>query len=228
MQRTATLKKTSAVNFNRILALIYLVMAFGMVITAVVSSSVSTNPEVMKRILFSPWFVFGLFILQIIVVGVLAAAVQRLSPIAALLLFFLYAALTGVSISAIFIYYSQSTIAYTFWLTAGMFLLTSLIGLVINRDLGGLGMFLLLALMGWMCGWIFTWFLPYPGLNQFMNFTGVLIFAGLTTYDTQRLKIMTKEMEGKQGMFGMVVLGALALYLDFINMFLLLLRTSRR
>jgi len=95
-----------------------------------------------------------------------------------------------------------------------------------NRSIG---YGLLLALMGWMFAWIFVWIFPAsPGLNQAMNFTGILLFAALTVWDTQRLKMLAAQMEGQRGMGGMIVVGALALYLDFINLFLLLLRTSRR
>jgi hypothetical protein len=167
--------------------------------------------------------------LQIIVVVWLSAAVMRMSAGMALLLFLVYSALTGLALSSIFIYYSQSTIAYTFWVTAGMFLLGSIVGLFIKGDMSGVGRFLMLALLGWLFGWIFVLFFPLsPGLNQMMNFTGILLFAGLTVWDTNRLKQLSTELEGKQGMGGLVVIGALALYLDFINLFLLLLRTSRR
>jgi uncharacterized protein len=229
MTRAATMQATSEVRFSRFLAGVYLVMAVGLAITAVVSSWVSTNEALMLRIFTSPWLAFGLFLLQVIIVVSLSAAVMRLSPAVAFLLFLGYAALTGVTISSIFIYYSKSTIAYTFWVAAGMFLFSSVIGFFIKRDLSGIGMFLLLALMGWMFAWVFVWFFPSsPGLNQAMNFTGILLFAALTVWDTQRLKMLAAQMEGQRGMGGMIVVGALALYLDFINLFLLLLRASRR
>lgn len=229
MTRATTMQATSEVRFNRFLAGVYLVMAVGLAITALVSSWVSTNEALLFRLATSPWLAFGLFLLQIVIVVAISAAVTRLSPFAALLLFLGYAALTGITISWIFIYYSQSTIAYTFWVTAGMFLFSSVVGFFIKRDLGGIGMFLLLALMGWMFAWILVWFFPFsPGLNQAMNFTGILLFAALTVWDTQRLKLLSAQLEGKRGMGGMIVVGALALYLDFINLFLLLLRTSRR
>jgi hypothetical protein len=159
----------------------------------------------------------------------LSAAVMRLSPGVAFLLFLVYSALTGLTISSIFIYYSKSTIAYTFWVAAGMFLFSSIVGLFIRRDLSGAGTFLLLALMGWLFGYIFTLlFPPTAGFNQLMNFTGILLFAVLTVWDTQRLKQLSAQLEGRQGMGGLVIIGALALYLDFINLFLLLLRASRR
>jgi hypothetical protein len=229
MAQAKAIPATSAVRFNRFLAAVYLVMALGMAITALVATSVSTNPELMKRILFYPWFTFGLFMLQIIVVVWLSAAVTRMKPAMALLLFLFYSALTGLALSSIFIYYSQTTIAYTFWVTAGMFLFSSVVGFFIKGDMSGVGRFLMLALLGWMFGWIFVLFFPLSsGLNQAMNFTGILLFAGLTVWDTNRLKQISQDLEGKQGMGGLVIIGALALYLDFINLFLLLLRTSRR
>jgi uncharacterized protein len=229
MAQAKAIHATSAVRFNRFLALVYLVMAVGMAVTALVATSVSNNPELMKRILFYPWFTFGLFMLQIIVVVWLSAAVMRMSPGFAFLLFLVYSALTGLALSSIFIYYSQTTISYTFWVAAGMFLFGSLVGFFIKGDMSGVGRFLMLSLLGWLFGWIFLIFFPFsPGLNQAMNFTGIMLFAGLTVWDTNRLKQLASDMEGKQGMGGMVVIGALALYLDFINLFLLLLRTSRR
>ena len=226
---TRTLPASRAVAFPRFLALVYLVMAIGMAITALVATSVSTNKELVMRIMYNPWVAFGLFILQIIVVVAISAAVTRLSAGVAFLLFLFYSALTGVALSSIFIYYSQTTIAYTFWITAGMFLFTSLIGLVLKRDISGMGMFLLLILMGWTFGMVLTWFFPFAqAFNQLMNFTGIILFAALTVWDTQRLKQLSEKLEGTQGMGGLVVIGALALYLDFINLFLLLLRTSRR
>jgi hypothetical protein len=229
MAQARAVPAATEVRFNRFLALVYLVMAVGMAVTAWVASSVSNNEELIKRILFDPWFAFGLFMIQIIVVVWLSAAVMRMSPAVAFLLFLFYSALTGLALSTIFIYYSQSVISYTFWVAAGMFLFSSIVGFFIKGDMSAVGRFLLLALMGWLFGWIFVLFFPFSqGLNQLMNFTGILLFAGLTVWDTNRLKQISKELEGKQGMGGLVVIGALALYLDFINLFLLLLRTSRR
>ena len=229
MAQAKTMQAASEVRFNRFMAGVYLVMAIGLAVTAFVATGVSSNEDLMLRILTDGWFVFGLFMIQIILVGVLSAAVMRLSPFVAFLLFLLYSALTGVTISTIFIYYSQATISYTFWVTAGMFLFASIVGLFIKRDLSGLGMFLMLALAGWLFGYMFTiFFSTSAGFDRGMNFLGILLFAGLTVWDTNRLKKLSTELEGKQGMGGIIVIGALALYLDFINLFLLLLRTSRR
>lgn len=229
MAQAQALPVAKTMAFNRYMAQIYLTMALGLAITAVVSQGVYANEDLMLRILFNPWFAFGLFMLQIFLVVGISAAVMRLSPGVAFLLFLLYSALTGVAISSIFIYYSQSTIFYTFWMAAGMFLFCSVVGMFIKTDLSGMGLFLLLALMGWTFGLFLTWFFPFAeGLNQLMNFSGILLFAALAVWDTQRLKVLTAQLEGSRSRGGIVVIGALALYLDFINLFLLLLRTSRR
>lgn len=127
MAQAVAVKAATEVRFNRFLALVYLVMALGLGVTALVSSWVYSNEALMRRILVDPWFTFGLFILQIFIVFMLSAAVLRMSPGGAFLLFMLYSAITGVSISAIFFYYSQSQIAYTFGVAAGMFLFSSLV-----------------------------------------------------------------------------------------------------
>ncbi len=228
MQQTATMSAGSQIRINRFLAGVYFVMALGMVVTALVSTWVASNKELLLRIATDPWLAFGLFILQMILVVALSAAVMRLSPAVALLIFLLYSALTGLTISTIFIYYSQSLIASTFWLTAGMFFLSSLVGFFIKKDLGGAGLFLLMLLLGWTFSWFLVWIFPSPMMSQAMNITGIALFAALTVWDTQRLKLMAQQMEGKQGYGGLVVLGALSLYLNFINMFLLLLRARSR
>ena len=229
MAKTATMQAKSEVRINRFLALVYMIMALGMIVTALVASQVSSNKELVTRIMIDPWFAFGLFIIQLVIVAALSAAVMRMSPAVAFLLFLFYSGLTGLTISGIFIFYTQSVIAHTFWIAAGMFFLTSIVGLVIKRDLSGIGLFLLMALMGWIFSGFFIWIFPFSqGLNQAYNFSGILLFSALTAWDTQRLKELAKQMEGRQGMGGLVVLGALSLYLDFINLFLLLLRTSRR
>jgi len=214
---------------QRFLTLVYLVMAAGMAVTAWVSSSVSSNPEMVRRILFDPWFTWGLFFIQLALVAFLSAAVMRMAPAVAFLVFIAYAALTGVSLSAIFLVYSQATITSAFVVAAGMFLLSSLAGLLIRRDLSGGGQFLLMILLGWLFAYMVSWFFPVTSLfSQTTTAVGILLFAGLTVWDTQRLKQLASELAGRQGMGGMVVLGALALYLDFINLFLLLLRRSSR
>lgn len=227
--QTTAVQTGSEVRFNRFLALVYLVMTIGMIVTALVATWVAGNEQLIQRILFRPWFTFGLFIVQMILVTVLSAAVMRLSAGAAFIIFLLYSALTGMTLSSIFIFYSDTTITNAFWMAAGMFLLSSVVGLFIRKDLSGIGRFLMLVLLGWIFGLFMSFFFPASsGFNDVMNITGIILFAALTVWDTQQLKQLSQDLEGKQSMGGLVVLGALKLYLDFINLFLLLLRTSRR
>jgi len=226
MQQTQTLQPAQQIRFNRFLASVYFIMTIGMVVTALVATLVSSNKEFMLRLVTSPWLAFGLFLVQIVLVTALSASVMRINPGIALLLFLLYSALTGLTLSSIFLYYSQTAIASAFWLAAGMFLLTSLVGFFIKTDLRPLGSFLMMALLGYLFGWIIVWF--FPEISYAWNFMGILLFAGLTVWDTQRLRQLSTQLEGQQGAIGMAVLGALMLYLDFINLFLLILRTSRR
>ncbi len=107
MAQARAVPAASEVRFNRFLASVYLVMAVGMAVTALVATSVNNNPALMKRILFDPWFTFGLFMIQLIVVVWLSAAVMRMSPAVAFLLFLFYSALTGLALSSIFIYYQH-------------------------------------------------------------------------------------------------------------------------
>lgn len=184
-----------------------------MLVTALVATQVSTNEELITRITFDPWFAFGLFLVQIVIGVLLSAAIMRLSPAIALLIFLFYSALTGLSIFGIFIFYTQSVIAHTFWIAADMFFLTGIVELVVKRDLSSLGLFLLMMLVGWLFSCICLWFFPFSqGLNQAYNFTGILIFTGLTAWDTQRLKELGKQLEGRQGAGGLAALGALSLF----------------
>ena len=120
MAQAQAIPVAKPVAFNRYFALIYLTMAVGLAITAAVSQGVYSNPDLMRRILFNPWFAFGLFLLQIFLVVGISAAVMRLSPGVAFLLFLLYSALTGIAISSILHLLQPSTIFYTFWMAAGM------------------------------------------------------------------------------------------------------------
>jgi FtsH-binding integral membrane protein len=213
-------------RINAFLAQVYLVMALGLAITGFVASWTSNNITLLLRINMMPGFAFGIFIVQIILVVALSAAVMRMSPAVAFLLFLLYSALTGLTFASLFIIYTESEIAQVFWLTAGVFLATSLFGIVFKRDLSAAGNILFMLLLGWTLAWIFSWF--FPTFNMLLTYVGIALFVGLTAYDTQRLKDIGQQLDTHPARGGLVVVGALALYLDFINMFLLLLRASRR
>ncbi|NJN54558.1 MAG: Bax inhibitor-1/YccA family protein [Anaerolineae bacterium] len=148
---------------------------------------------------------------------------------AAALLFLVYAALTGLTLSTIFLVYSQAQISSVFWITAGTFLITSLVGFVIKIDLAKTGGILFMLLCGWSLAWIMSFiFWPDSNFNWTLNFVGIALFVGLTAWDTAALKVMAQQLDTHPARGGLMVLGALKLYLDFINLFLLLLRASNR
>jgi FtsH-binding integral membrane protein len=228
MAQASTISTVSEKRINTFMGQVYLLMAVGMVVTALVATWVTNSLRLQFVLISSPMLSFGLFILQIVIVVALSAAVMRLSPAVAALLFLLYAALTGLVLSSLFLVYSEEQIASVFWVTAGMFLLMSLVGLITGRDLSGAGGILLMLLLGWIVAWFFSWLFNLSEVNWALTFIGIALFAGLTAWDTQRLKQIGKQMDEHPAKGGVAVLGALTLYLDFINLFLLMLRASRR
>jgi FtsH-binding integral membrane protein len=204
-------------------------MTLGLVITAVVAAWVSASPT-MLRLIFTNWWVpLGLFVVQIILVVALTAAISRLSTGAAVALFVAYAALLGVTLSAIFIVYTDASIATTFLVTGGTFGAMSVFGFVTKRDLTKLGSLMVMLLIGFVLGSLLNIFLRSSALYWILTYAGIAIFVGLIAYDTQRIKRMAASgLAGGRNHSGIVVMGALALYLDFINLFLLLLRIFGR
>jgi hypothetical protein len=203
-------------------------MTVGLAVTGLVSVWVSQQLELLLRISMNPWIAFGLFIVQIGIVAWLSASVGRMSAGIAALLFLLYSALTGLTISTIFLIYTQEQIAQVFWLTAGTFLVTGLFGLLFKRDLSAAGNILFMLLCGWTLAWMFSWFFPYSNFNWGLTYIGIALFVGLTAWDVQQLKMLGQQIGSHPARGGLVVVGALKLYLDFINLFLLILRASRR
>jgi uncharacterized protein len=216
------------VKVNRFVAQVYLLMTLGLAITGVTSTAIAANKDFLLRLATSPWLAFGLFIIQIAIVGVLAGAVMRMKAGVAFVLFILYAGLTGVTLSTLFLYYSQSDISSVFWMTAGTFFLASLVGLITKKDMSSAGMVLVMLLLGWSFMWLMSWFIPYSNFNWAMNFIGIALFVGLAAWDSNRIKNIGAQVGTHPTRGGLVVIGALALYLDFINLFLLMLRASRR
>ncbi len=215
-------------RLNTFMAQVYLLMTAGMIVTAVVSSGVASNLRLLIRINQNPWLAFGLLIVQMVLVVALSAAALKMKPVVAALVFLLYAALTGVTLSTIFLVYSDEQIASVFWITAGTFFVTSLIGLVTKRDMSRGGGVLFMLLAGWTVAWLFSLLIPAGNFNWFLNFVGVALFAALTAWDANRVKAIGQQIDQHPARGGLVVIGALSLYLDFINLFLLILRASNR
>ena len=203
---------------------VYAWMAAGLALTAVVAWYVAAN--------FGPIFqtiglggFFGLFAVQLILVFTISAAVQRISAPVATALFLLYAALNGVTLSGIVLAYTHAAIASAFLVTAGMFGAMSIYGFVTRRDLSAWGSLLFMGLIGLILASVVSLFWHNTLFQVAINYLGVLIFVGLTAYDTQRLKVIALQTAGVPQLASrLAISGALALYLDFLNLFLFLLR----
>jgi FtsH-binding integral membrane protein len=203
---------------------VYAWMSAGLALTAVVAWWVSTQPELMARVIHGPLF-FICIIAELALVFTVAAAVQRISAGVATALFMLYAALNGLTLSIIFVAYTQAVLSGAFIITAGMFAAMSIYGHVTKRDLTAFGSLLFMGLIGIVLASVVSLFWANSMLTTIINYVGVFVFIGLTAYDTQRLRQLAVATQGNAAVAARLsVNGALMLYLDFINLFLFLVR----
>jgi FtsH-binding integral membrane protein len=198
-------------------------MFAGLAITALVAFAVAQSPALVVGIARNPFAYWGLMIAQLGLVIVLSARVEKMASSTAAMLFIAYSALTGVTFSFILLAYTGASIATTFLVCAGMFGALALYGTTTSRSLAGWGQFLFMGLVGVVLASIVGMFWQNDGLQFVLGFIGVIVFTGLTAYDAQRLKQMALMTSAGQ-MGSHAIVGALALYLDFINLFLMLLR----
>jgi uncharacterized protein len=205
----------------------YLWMMVGLAVTGLVSAFTVKSPFMLSLIYNPPIVFFGLLVVEIILVIVLAAAIMRLPTGVANTLFFVYAALNGLTLSGIFYAYSLPSLASTFFVTAGTFGVMGFYGYTTKRDLTRIGNLALMALLGVILASVVNFFLHNPVVYWITTYVGVLIFVALIAYDTQKLKRMNAGAGGDSAR-RLSILGALMLYLDFINLFLFLLRIFGR
>ena len=204
---------------------VYYWMAGALTITGLTAMLVANNAAWMTFIFSNMGLVWGLLIGEIVLVLILSAAINRLSFSTATLLFILYSILNGVTLSCIFVVYTQGSIASTFFITAGMFGALAVYGSVTKKDLSGMGRFLFMALIGLIIATIVNIFMHSTMLYWITTFVGVLVFAGLTAWDAQKIQQLALSAdEVNESTQKMALLGSLTLYLDFINLFLYLLR----
>ncbi len=219
----ATLSPTAtAERVTSFLRAVYGWMAVGLAITALVASYVAgTNWAV--TIATNRWLLFALLIVQLGVVVTLSAGASRLAPGTASLLFVGYSALTGATLSYILLLYTGESIATTFVVTAGMFGALAVFGTTTSRSLAGWGQFLFMGLIGVVLASLIGIFWHNDAMQFLISFAGVIVFTGLTAYDAQRMKTLALAVpEGQSGSYA--IAGALSLYLNFVNLFLMLLR----
>ena len=216
-------------RISEFLGAVYGWMCAGLAITATTAWLIARSPTLVNAIAANRVLFWGLMIAELGIVFVLSARVERLAASTASFLFVLYSALTGVTISFVLLVFTGESVATTFLVTAGMFGGLAAYGTVTRRSLAGLGQFLFMGLIGVVLASIVGLFWHSDALQFVISFIGVIVFTGLAAYDAQRLKAMALTTpEGQSGSYAIV--GALTLYLDFINIFLFLLRLfgSRR
>jgi FtsH-binding integral membrane protein len=213
-----------AVDLQGFLQRVFMWMFAGLLVTAVVAAAIGADDQLLTDVTEAPGLLIVVFVVQLGLVLALTFAINRISPGVALALFFVYAGLNGVLFAFIFELYTRQSIFTTFLITAAMFATLALIGYTTKRDLSSLGPILFAALIALIIATVVNVFVASSALYWITTYAGVIIFAGLTAYDMQKLKRI-----GESGISGEAeqrasITGALALYLDFINLFLFLLR----
>lgn len=224
--RSDSIVQQSRTGLQTYMAQVYGWMTCGLLLTAFVAWYAANSEAVMSFVFSSRITFFGLIIAQLALVFVLSGLIQRLSAGMATTLFMLYSALTGLTLSSILLAYTAQSIAATFVVTAGMFGAMSLYGYTTKRDLSGFGNMLFMGLIGIVLASLVNFWLKSEALMWAVTYIGVVIFVGLTAYDTQKLKNIGEQIDTRDASLlrKYSILGALTLYLDFINLFLMLLR----
>ncbi len=229
--RNVSSLSSRAVRTRSILRNTYLWMTGGLALTGVVAFGVASNPSIVQALVMNRFLFFGLIIAELILVIALSRRIMTLSPGAAVGGFALYAALNGITLSLIFLAYTGTSIARVFFISAGTFAGVSLYAATTRRDLSGIGPYLIMALWGIIIASLVNFFLRSESLYWIISYIGVALFIGLTAYDTQIIKRWSDQHSdslGETDYMRLSILGALKLYLDFINLFLFFLRIFGR
>lgn len=207
----------------KVMRSVYLRMFLGLLATAFTAMFVKSQESLMLAIFENKIFFWGLIIAEFACVIGISGAINKISTAMAVLLFFVYAIINGVTLASIFWVFKISTIAQTFFITAGVFGAMSAYGYLTRADLSKFGAFLFMALIGLIITSVVNIFMGSETLDWVISLVGVGIFIGLTAWDTQKIKMMVMQSNG-YNVGKIATLGALSLYLDFINLFLYLLR----
>jgi|tagenome__1003787_1003787.scaffolds.fasta_scaffold20047673_2 FtsH-binding integral membrane protein len=210
--------------FQTFLQRVFTWMLLGLATTGIVAAVIGSSDRLLTTLTESPGILIGIIVLQLGLVFWISLGINRMSAPFATALFFLYAATVGVTFALVFELYTAQSIFTTFLVTAGMFAVLAFIGATTKRDLSSLGTICIAALIALIIATVVNIFVASSALYWITTYAGVLIFAGLTAYDMQKLRQYGDQAQGGEQESRMVVVGALALYLDFINMFLFLLR----
>jgi uncharacterized protein len=210
-----------AIAQNTLIRQVYAWMGGGLLVTALMAMVTLSSPAILNAVFGNRLVFYGLIFGELGLVVAISGAINRLSSATASLLFVLYAALNGITMSVIFAVYTSESVASTFVITAATFGAMSAFGYLTRRDLTGWGSFLFMGLIGVVIASLVNIFTRSSAASWIISAVGVIVFTGLTAYDTQKIKAMAATgAEGRKP----AIMGALTLYLDFINLFLMLLR----
>lgn len=211
--------------FPALMRKVFVWMTLALAITGLTAYGVATSPTILSLIFSSKVTFFGLIIAEFALVFAISGAINRLSLSTATMLFILYSVINGATLSTIFFAFSVATIGKVFFITAGTFGAMALVGYTTKTDLTSMGKLLFMALLGIIIASVVNIFVGSSGLDLILSYVGVLVFVGLTAYDTQKIKQMCQAApDAGESAQKLALIGALSLYLDFINLFLYLLR----
>lgn len=215
----------TSVAFPALMRKVYVWMTLALVITGITAYGVANSPGILQAIYGNRIVFWGLMIAELALVIGVSGAINRLSLSVATLMFVLYSVINGATMSVIFLAYTMSSIATVFFITAGTFAAMAVVGYTTKRDLSAVGRFMFMGLIGIIIATVVNIFLKSDGLTMILSYAGVVVFVGLTAWDSQKIKQMLMQAEDvNEGTQKIALLGALSLYLDFINMFLYLLQ----
>lgn len=215
-----------SLSFSSLMRSVYIWMALALAVTGLTAMTIATQPQIVYAIFANRAIFWMLLLAELGMVIYLSARIMSMSFATAGIVFVVYALLNGVTLSSLFMAYTAESIAQTFFVTAGTFGAMAVIGFLVKRDLSAIGRFFYMALIGLIIATVANAFFHNSGLAMICNYAGVVIFSGLTAYDTQKIKNMLVQFGDRRDetVMKLALLGSLSLYLDFINLFLYLLR----
>lgn len=220
---------TNASTFKVLMRKVYLWMTMALMITGITAAGVANSPNILALIYSSQVVMWGIIIAEFGLVMYISTRLEKLSLSTATTLFALYSILNGVMLSSIFLLYSTAIISKVFFITAGTFGVTALYGYATKKDLSSLGNILFMALIGLVIATVVNIFMKSAMFDLILSYIGVIIFVGLTAWDSQKIKhMMMVQQDADESAQKLALIGALSLYLDFINLFLYLLRIFGR
>ena len=215
-----------SLSFPSLMRSVYIWMALALAVTGLTAMTIATQPQIVYAIFANRAIFWMLLLAELGMVIYLSARIMSMSFATAGIVFVVYALLNGVTLSSLFMAYTAESLAQTFFVTAGTFGAMAVIGFLVKRDLSAIGRFFYMALIGLIIATVANAFFHNSGLAMICNYAGVVIFSGLTAYDTQKIKNMLVQFGDRRDetVMKLALLGSLSLYLDFINLFLYLRR----